>query len=234
MPIEHAGARFETFHMPGHTMFALGLAGTMDGVRVAYTGDNLLAGALSPLRAAAPIYRNVMRLDSIRVGVERLMAYEPELLLTGHTGALEVTRADLDDFVAWARELELRLRPPGAVPGLEDEALDPVRRAVRPVPRDGRRGRACRHGSSSEPRGRGARRRGVRVLRRRWLARRARSEATALVARRRRRPSTLPFTPAASRRRAAPGRAVVDRRPGPRRSSRAASSPRRLLEVLAA
>ncbi len=123
--VEHAGGRLETFHMPGHTMFALGLAGVIDGVRVAYTGDNLLAGSLSPLRAAAPIYRNVLRHDSIRIGVERLMAYEPELLLTGHTGALEVTRADLDDFLAWARELELVVARLAPVPGLVDEALDP-------------------------------------------------------------------------------------------------------------
>jgi glyoxylase-like metal-dependent hydrolase (beta-lactamase superfamily II) len=123
--VEHAGAALETFHMPGHTMFALGLAGSIDGVRVAYTGDNLLAGALSPLRASAPIYRNVLRLDSIRVGVERLIAHEPELLLTGHTGALEISRADLDDFVAWARELELVVGRLAPVPGLEDEALDP-------------------------------------------------------------------------------------------------------------
>ncbi|HSO29806.1 MAG TPA: MBL fold metallo-hydrolase, partial [Candidatus Sulfomarinibacteraceae bacterium] len=140
--VEHAGARLEAFHMPGHTMFALGLAGTLDGVRVAYTGDNLLAGTLSPLRAAAPIYRNVMRLDSIRVGVERLLAYEPELLITGHTGALEVSRRDLDDFLAWARELELvvgRLTP---VPGLENEALDPYVARVDPyraaIPAGGR------------------------------------------------------------------------------------------------
>jgi len=123
--VEHAGARLEAFHMPGHTMFALGLGGTIDGVRVAYTGDNLLAGALSPLRAAAPIYRNVMRLGSIRVGVERLLEYEPEILLTGHTGALEVTREDLDGFLAWARDLELAFRRLAPVPGLENEALDP-------------------------------------------------------------------------------------------------------------
>ena len=123
--VEHAGARLEAFHMPGHTMFALGLGGTLDGVRVAYTGDNLLAGTLSPLRAAAPIYRNVLLRDSIRVGVEHLLAYEPELLLTGHTGALEVTRRDLDDFLVWARELELVVGRLAPVPGFENEALDP-------------------------------------------------------------------------------------------------------------
>ncbi len=123
--IAHAGATLEVFHMPGHTEFALGLGGTVDGMRVAYTGDNLLAGSLSPLRAAAPIYRNVLRLESIRVGVERLIEHEPELLLSGHTGALEVTRRDLDDFIAWARELELVLSRLTPVPGMENEALDP-------------------------------------------------------------------------------------------------------------
>lgn len=123
--VEHATARLEAFHMPGHTMFALGLAGAIDGVRVAYTGDNLLAGSLSPLRAAAPIYRNVMRHDSIRTGVERLLAYEPEMLLTGHSGALQVTRADLDEFLAWARDLELVVARLAPVPELVDEALDP-------------------------------------------------------------------------------------------------------------
>ena len=116
---------FEVFHMPGHTWWALGLAGEVDGTRVALTGDNLLAGAISPLRAAAPIYRNRMRIDSIATGVRRLMDFEPELLLTGHTGALEVTRPMLDDFLAWARELEGVFTRLCVTPERVNEALDP-------------------------------------------------------------------------------------------------------------
>jgi glyoxylase-like metal-dependent hydrolase (beta-lactamase superfamily II) len=116
---------FEVFHMPGHTWWALGLVGEVDGTRVAFTGDNLLAGAISPLRAAAPIYRNRMRLDSIATGVRRLIDREPELLLTGHTGAIEVTRAMLDDFLAWARQLEGVFVRLCAVPERVNEALDP-------------------------------------------------------------------------------------------------------------
>jgi glyoxylase-like metal-dependent hydrolase (beta-lactamase superfamily II) len=117
--------RFDVFHMPGHTWWALGLFGEIDGVRVAYTGDNLLAGTVSPLRAAAPVYRNRMLADSIAVGVRRLMEFEPELLLTGHTGALRVDRRMLEDFHAWARQLEGVFRRLVAVPAEVDFALDP-------------------------------------------------------------------------------------------------------------
>ena len=123
---------FDVFHMPGHTWWALGLCGVVDGTRVAFTGDNLLAGALSPLRAAAPIYRNRMRVDSIALGVQRLMDFEPELLLTGHTGALRVTRAILDDFLAWARQLEVAFKRLAVVPERIDEALDPRFAVFRP------------------------------------------------------------------------------------------------------
>jgi len=123
---------FDVFHMPGHTWYALGMVGEVDGTRIAFTGDNLLAGSLTPLRAAAPIYRNRMRLDSIRLGVERLIEHEPELLLTGHSGAIPVTRPMLDDFIGWARRLELAFTRLVAVPALIDEALDPDLAWIRP------------------------------------------------------------------------------------------------------
>jgi glyoxylase-like metal-dependent hydrolase (beta-lactamase superfamily II) len=116
---------FDVFHMPGHTWWALGLFAEIDGTRVAFTGDNLLQGAVSPLRAAAPVYRNKMRSDSIAVGVRRLMEFEPELLLTGHTGALRVDRRMLEDFHGWARQLEGVFRTLVSVPAEVDFALDP-------------------------------------------------------------------------------------------------------------
>ena len=117
--------RFDVFHMPGHTWWALGLFAEIDGTRVAFTGDNLLAGTLSPLRAAAPVYRNRMLVDSIAVGVRRLMEFEPELLLTGHTGALRVERKTLEDFHTWARQLEGVFRRLVPVPAEVNFALDP-------------------------------------------------------------------------------------------------------------
>jgi hypothetical protein len=111
--------------MPGHTWWALGLFGEIDGTRVAFTGDNLLQGAVSPLRAAAPVYRNKMLVDSIAVGVRRLMEFEPELLLTGHTGALRVDRKMLEDFHGWARQLEGVFQTMVAVPAEVNFALDP-------------------------------------------------------------------------------------------------------------
>jgi len=92
---------------------------------VAYTGDNLLAGTISPLRAAAPVYRNKMLVDSIVVGAERLREHDPELILTGHTGAIEVNRQILDEFLAWARELSDAFVGVVAVPDEVNFALDP-------------------------------------------------------------------------------------------------------------
>ncbi|MFN8526633.1 MAG: MBL fold metallo-hydrolase [Chloroflexota bacterium] len=122
---EWEGYNFDVFHMPGHTWWALGMFGVVDGIRIAFTGDNLLAGTISPLRAAAPIYRNRMLVDSIAVGVERLMDYKPELLLSGHTGAIPITRKMLEDFHTWARDMSDAWVKLVSVPDEVNFALDP-------------------------------------------------------------------------------------------------------------
>ena len=117
---------FDVFHMPGHTWWALGLFGEIDGTRVAFTGDNLLAGDREPApgrRARSTGTR--CSSDSIAVGVRRLMEFEPELLLTGHTGALEVTGRCSRTSSAGRARLEGVFRTLVAVPAEVNFALDP-------------------------------------------------------------------------------------------------------------
>ncbi len=100
------GYKLNAFHMPGHTEYAVGVAVTIDGVRCAMVGDNIMRGAASaPLRAGGPVFRNRMDAYAFATGVERLLDFEPELILTGHTGALPVTRTMLQAFHAWSRDL---------------------------------------------------------------------------------------------------------------------------------
>jgi hypothetical protein len=53
------------------------------------------------------------------------MEFEPELILTGHTGALRVDRKMLEDFHTWARQLEGVFRTLVPVPAEVNFALDP-------------------------------------------------------------------------------------------------------------
>jgi hypothetical protein len=66
-----------------------------------------------------------MLADSIAVGVRRLMEFEPEMILTGHTGALRVDRKMLEDFHGWARQIEGVFKTLVAVPAEVNFALDP-------------------------------------------------------------------------------------------------------------
>jgi hypothetical protein len=66
-----------------------------------------------------------MLVDSIAKGAERLRELEPELLLTGHTGAIQVNRQILDDFITWARDLSDAFVKVVAVPDEVNFALDP-------------------------------------------------------------------------------------------------------------
>ena len=173
---------FDVFHMPGHTWWALGLFGEIDGTRVAFTGDNLLQGTVSPLRAAAPVYRNKMLADSIAVGVRRLMEFEPELILTGHTGALRVDRKMLEDFHGWARQIEGVFRTLVAVPAEVNFALDPNFATLYPYQNRRPPGRPAVRSSSGSPTTGRATRRPARASSRRRAGRSSPGEAEAAIA----------------------------------------------------
>jgi glyoxylase-like metal-dependent hydrolase (beta-lactamase superfamily II) len=124
--------RFAAHHCPGHTWWAVMLFGDIDGRRVAITGDQIQIGGAGGLRGGGPIYRNRVRADSFTKTVRTLLEYEPELLLTGHDGPIEVTRRDLEDVYRWCRDLEQCWTALVAFPEEIGFSLDPDIASIRP------------------------------------------------------------------------------------------------------
>ncbi len=122
--LEWGGYTFETQHCPGHTWYAVALFGEVDGRRIGITGDEIQLDGQGRLRGGGPVYRNGLRADSFTTSVRKILDREPEILLTGHDGPLEVTPADLDDLLAWCRELEGCFRSLAAFPDAVDRSLD--------------------------------------------------------------------------------------------------------------
>jgi len=121
---EWGGFQFSIIHTPGHTRYHAALLAKVDGLRVAFTGDTLHAGSAGPM-LGGPIYQNRFALGDFETSIERLRAWQPELLLTGHTGAAEVDTAWLDIATRRARESAARLRTFAPVAEDVGFSLDP-------------------------------------------------------------------------------------------------------------
>jgi glyoxylase-like metal-dependent hydrolase (beta-lactamase superfamily II) len=133
--------RFEARHLPGHTRYAVALFGEVDGRRIAVTGDEIQLDANGRLRGGGPVYRNGFASTDFTTGVRTVLAYEPEVLLTGHDGPLEVTRADLEGVERWSLELEESLRALAPSPEAVELALDPGIISIDPYQANGRAGK---------------------------------------------------------------------------------------------
>ena len=116
---------FEITHSPGHTDYQMALFTTVDGKRLAFTGDAFFPNAANEgtLRHNL-IFRNKVENDSHLKSIRNLIAHEPEMICPGHGRPYPVDRAILE-----ATEKKLRrqqqfffdLLPEGEV----DFALDP-------------------------------------------------------------------------------------------------------------
>ena len=136
--IEWHGARLTAHHAPGHTWYAAAYLGEIDGRRVAVTGDAVNQNAEGELWGGGPVYRNRLAVGDFAATARLLLDYSPELILTGHRGALEVRRADLRRFEAWAREFDATLLALAADPAALGLALDPDVVSVFPYQARGR------------------------------------------------------------------------------------------------
>jgi glyoxylase-like metal-dependent hydrolase (beta-lactamase superfamily II) len=87
---------FEMTHSPGHTEYQMALFVTIDGNRVAFTGDAFFPNPLNDgtLRHNL-IFRNHVENDSHLKSIRNLIEHEPTLIAPGHGRAYPVDRAIL-------------------------------------------------------------------------------------------------------------------------------------------
>jgi glyoxylase-like metal-dependent hydrolase (beta-lactamase superfamily II) len=122
---EWGGHRFVTEHNPGHTWYAAAYFGEIDGRKIAIVGDEIQIDPHGRLWGNGPVWRNRITLDSYRASIDTIARHEPQLILTGHKGALRVSKADLDGFHRWARGAAESWRELAACPEEIGFALDP-------------------------------------------------------------------------------------------------------------
>ncbi len=122
-----------TLHpLPGHTLYACGVEFEVDGRHVLATGDQ--DSHLPDGRAILNYqYRNGFRLDDYVASAELYRTLRPDLLLTGHSGVIEVTDGLLERLAEDGRrlaELHRELLPLAEVdlgPGGFAARIDPYR-----------------------------------------------------------------------------------------------------------
>ena len=88
---------FEVTHSPGHTEYQMALFATIDGHRVAFTGDAFFAGGRpeGTLRHNL-IFRNHVENDSHLKSIRNLIAHEPTLIAPGHGKPYPVDRSMME------------------------------------------------------------------------------------------------------------------------------------------
>lgn len=88
---------FEITHSPGHTEYQMALFVTIDGARVAFTGDAFFPYA-DPSQGVLRhnlIFRNHVESDSHLRSIRNLIDHEPNLMAPGHGRPFLVTREEL-------------------------------------------------------------------------------------------------------------------------------------------
>ncbi|MCX6619642.1 MAG: MBL fold metallo-hydrolase [Acidobacteria bacterium] len=82
---------FEITHNPGHTEYQMALFTTIDGNRIAITGDAFFPTTEGYMRHNT-IFRNHVENDSHVKSIQNLMAHEPTMIAPGHGKPYPVTR----------------------------------------------------------------------------------------------------------------------------------------------
>ncbi len=102
------GYQFNVDWMPGQTEFALCLHGTIDGKKVAFTGDNLFGNPRDPAQNGheAIVARNSGILEEGYIyGAEFLRRLNPDLIVAGHSFVMDQPAGMIERFRKWAYDM---------------------------------------------------------------------------------------------------------------------------------
>jgi glyoxylase-like metal-dependent hydrolase (beta-lactamase superfamily II) len=102
------GYRFTVDWMPGQTEFALCLHGTIDGRKVAFTGDNIFGNPDNPSQTgheAMVAHNSAILEEGYIYGAEYLKRLKPDLLMGGHSFVMDHPSAFIGRYRKWSYEM---------------------------------------------------------------------------------------------------------------------------------
>lgn len=90
---------FQVFHSPGHTEYQMAMFTTIDGARVAFTGDAFFpTGSPDNLLRHNLIFRNWVENDSHVRSIKTILEHEPNIVAPGHGKPFIANKADLENL----------------------------------------------------------------------------------------------------------------------------------------
>jgi glyoxylase-like metal-dependent hydrolase (beta-lactamase superfamily II) len=100
--------RFTVDWQPGQTEFALCLHGTIDGRKVAFTGDNIFGDPADPKQTgheAMVAHNSAILEEGYIYGAEYLKRLKPDLLIGGHSFVMDRPAQFIERYRRWAYEM---------------------------------------------------------------------------------------------------------------------------------
>lgn len=90
---------FQVFHSPGHTEYQMAMFATIDGARVAFTGDAFFpTGSADSFLRHNLIFRNWVENDSHVKSIKTILEHEPNIVAPGHGKPFLSNKADLENL----------------------------------------------------------------------------------------------------------------------------------------
>ncbi len=106
--LDWEGYHFQVDWMPGQTEFALCLQGTIDGRKVAFTGDNIFGDPDDPAQnghEAMVAHNSAILEEGYIYGAEYLKRLKPDLLLGGHSYVMDHPAKFIERYRKWAYQM---------------------------------------------------------------------------------------------------------------------------------